>query len=114
MGERWLIWYGGWLPIRGPRFGSQSGPSQFFIAPLCPPSTEWVARSLKTRRNDPGCPNELSGCLRFVQDTLLSEGGSILATDETLLSEGGSILAMDETLLSEGGSFLTVDETLLL
>ncbi|GFO34349.1 hypothetical protein PoB_006085400 [Plakobranchus ocellatus] len=32
-------------------FNSQSGPSQFFNAPLCPPSTKWVARSLKTRRN---------------------------------------------------------------
>ncbi|GFN95807.1 Zinc finger protein [Plakobranchus ocellatus] len=29
-------------------FDSQSGPSQIFIAPLCPPSTKWVARSLKT------------------------------------------------------------------
>ncbi|GFO19970.1 hypothetical protein PoB_004647500 [Plakobranchus ocellatus] len=37
--------------VRGPRFESQSGPSQIFIAPLCPPSTNWVARSLKTRRN---------------------------------------------------------------
>ncbi|GFO19951.1 hypothetical protein PoB_004645600 [Plakobranchus ocellatus] len=29
-----------------PRFQSQSVPSQFSIAPLCPPSTKWVARSL--------------------------------------------------------------------
>ncbi|GFO22785.1 hypothetical protein PoB_004929000 [Plakobranchus ocellatus] len=28
--------------VRGPRFESQSGPSQFFIAPLCPPSTKWT------------------------------------------------------------------------
>ncbi|GFO19083.1 hypothetical protein PoB_004558800 [Plakobranchus ocellatus] len=34
--------------VRDTRFGSQSGPSQLFIAPLCPPSTKWVARSLKT------------------------------------------------------------------
>ncbi|GFO18287.1 hypothetical protein PoB_004479200, partial [Plakobranchus ocellatus] len=27
-----------------------SGPNQIFIAPLCPPSTKWVTRSLKTRR----------------------------------------------------------------
>ncbi|GFN97341.1 hypothetical protein PoB_002384700 [Plakobranchus ocellatus] len=37
--------------VGGPRFESQSGPSQFFIAPLCPPSTKWVAKSLETRRN---------------------------------------------------------------
>ncbi|GFN95174.1 hypothetical protein PoB_002168000 [Plakobranchus ocellatus] len=39
----------GYYP-RGPGFDSQSGPSQIFIAPLCPPSTKWVARSLKIRR----------------------------------------------------------------
>ncbi|GFO10975.1 hypothetical protein PoB_003748000 [Plakobranchus ocellatus] len=27
--------------VRGPSFESQSGPSQLFIAPLCPPSTKW-------------------------------------------------------------------------
>ncbi|GFO34078.1 hypothetical protein PoB_006058300 [Plakobranchus ocellatus] len=36
--------------VRGPSFESQSRPSQFFNAPLCPSSTKWVARSLKTRR----------------------------------------------------------------
>ncbi|GFO32819.1 hypothetical protein PoB_005932400 [Plakobranchus ocellatus] len=35
---------------RAPRFESQSGPNQFFIATLCPPSTKLVARSLKTRQ----------------------------------------------------------------
>ncbi|GFN99610.1 hypothetical protein PoB_002611600 [Plakobranchus ocellatus] len=35
---------------RGPGFDSQSGPSQIFIASLCPPGTKWVARSLKTRQ----------------------------------------------------------------
>ncbi|GFO45806.1 hypothetical protein PoB_007231100 [Plakobranchus ocellatus] len=35
----------------GPRFDSQSGPSQFSIAPLSSPSTKWVAKSLKTRRS---------------------------------------------------------------
>ncbi|GFO31603.1 hypothetical protein PoB_005810800 [Plakobranchus ocellatus] len=35
---------------KGPGFDSQSGPSQIFIAPLCPPSTKWVASSLKIRR----------------------------------------------------------------
>ncbi|GFN95776.1 hypothetical protein PoB_002228200 [Plakobranchus ocellatus] len=39
----------GYYP-RGPGFDSQSGPSEIFIAPLCPPSTKWVARSLKIRR----------------------------------------------------------------
>ncbi|GFN91753.1 hypothetical protein PoB_001825900 [Plakobranchus ocellatus] len=34
----------------GPGFESQSGPSQFSIAPLCPPSTKWVARSIKIRQ----------------------------------------------------------------
>ncbi|GFO48107.1 hypothetical protein PoB_007461200 [Plakobranchus ocellatus] len=34
--------------VKGPRFESQPGPSQFFIAPS--PSTKWVARSLTTRR----------------------------------------------------------------
>ncbi|GFO00062.1 hypothetical protein PoB_002656700 [Plakobranchus ocellatus] len=33
--------------VGGPRFESLSGTSQFLIAPLCPPSTKWVARSLK-------------------------------------------------------------------
>ncbi|GFO23161.1 hypothetical protein PoB_004966600 [Plakobranchus ocellatus] len=33
--------------LKGPKFESQSGASQFFTAPLCPPSNEWVARSLK-------------------------------------------------------------------
>ncbi|GFO16683.1 hypothetical protein PoB_004318800 [Plakobranchus ocellatus] len=36
---------------RRPGFDSQSGPSQIFIALLCPSSTKWVVRSLKTRRN---------------------------------------------------------------
>ncbi|GFN76918.1 hypothetical protein PoB_000342400 [Plakobranchus ocellatus] len=36
--------------LRGPRFESQSGPSQIFIAPLGPPNTKWVARTLKTWR----------------------------------------------------------------
>ncbi|GFO17150.1 hypothetical protein PoB_004365500 [Plakobranchus ocellatus] len=36
--------------VRAPKFESQSGPSQFFNAPLRPPSTRWVARSLKPRR----------------------------------------------------------------
>ncbi|GFN91248.1 hypothetical protein PoB_001775400 [Plakobranchus ocellatus] len=45
---------------RRPRFDSQSGPNQIFIAaPLCLPSTKWVARSLRTRRNDQ-CPDELA------------------------------------------------------
>ncbi|GFO49733.1 hypothetical protein PoB_007623800 [Plakobranchus ocellatus] len=34
----------------GPGLDSQSGPSQIFITPLCPSSTKWVVRSLKTRR----------------------------------------------------------------
>ncbi|GFN85185.1 hypothetical protein PoB_001169100 [Plakobranchus ocellatus] len=33
---------------RGPGFDSQSRLSQIFIAPLYPPSTKWVARSLKS------------------------------------------------------------------
>ncbi|GFO22743.1 hypothetical protein PoB_004924800 [Plakobranchus ocellatus] len=41
-GERWLIWQGGLLPIKGPRFESQSGPSHFAL--LCLPSTKWVAK----------------------------------------------------------------------
>ncbi|GFN96175.1 hypothetical protein PoB_002268100 [Plakobranchus ocellatus] len=28
--------------VRGPGFESQSRPSQFFNAPLCPPSTKWA------------------------------------------------------------------------
>ncbi|GFN82800.1 fatty acid-binding protein 1 [Plakobranchus ocellatus] len=36
--------------VRDPGFESQSGPNQFFIAPPCPHSTKWVARSLNTRR----------------------------------------------------------------
>ncbi|GFO19517.1 nucleolar GTP-binding protein 2 [Plakobranchus ocellatus] len=36
--------------VRGLKFESPSGPSQYFIAPLCAPSTKWVARSLKARR----------------------------------------------------------------
>ncbi|GFN83039.1 gamma-glutamyltranspeptidase 1 [Plakobranchus ocellatus] len=35
---------------RDPGFDSQSGSSQIFFSPRCPPSTKWVARSLKTRR----------------------------------------------------------------
>ncbi|GFN78948.1 hypothetical protein PoB_000545400 [Plakobranchus ocellatus] len=35
--------------VRGPGFESQYEPNQFIIAPLCPPSTKWVARSLKIR-----------------------------------------------------------------
>ncbi|GFN90603.1 hypothetical protein PoB_001710900 [Plakobranchus ocellatus] len=35
--------------VRGSRFESQSGHSQSSIAPLYPPNTSWVARSLKTR-----------------------------------------------------------------
>ncbi|GFO18111.1 hypothetical protein PoB_004461600 [Plakobranchus ocellatus] len=30
--------------VGGPRFESQSGPSQFFISPLCPPSSKWFPR----------------------------------------------------------------------
>ncbi|GFO43669.1 hypothetical protein PoB_007017400 [Plakobranchus ocellatus] len=41
----------GGYQVRGLRFECQSGPSQLFIAPLCPPSTKWVAKFLKTRRN---------------------------------------------------------------
>ncbi|GFO38964.1 fibropellin-1 [Plakobranchus ocellatus] len=37
--------------IRGPGLESVSGPNQFFFAPLCPPSTKWVARSLTRRSN---------------------------------------------------------------
>ncbi|GFN91687.1 hypothetical protein PoB_001819300 [Plakobranchus ocellatus] len=39
--------------VRGPRFESQFGQSQFFIAFVCPPSTKWVARSLKIRCSTP-------------------------------------------------------------
>ncbi|GFN99322.1 hypothetical protein PoB_002582800 [Plakobranchus ocellatus] len=35
--------------VRGPRFESQSGQSQFFNAPLCPPSTKWISRYWKFR-----------------------------------------------------------------
>ncbi|GFO37137.1 hypothetical protein PoB_006364200 [Plakobranchus ocellatus] len=38
---------GQWLPIKGPRFKSLSGSSLFLKAPLCPPSTKWVDRSLR-------------------------------------------------------------------
>ncbi|GFO20037.1 hypothetical protein PoB_004654200 [Plakobranchus ocellatus] len=37
--------------VRGKRFESQSGPSQIFIAPPCPPSTKYEDNSLKTRRS---------------------------------------------------------------
>ncbi|GFO05186.1 hypothetical protein PoB_003169100, partial [Plakobranchus ocellatus] len=36
--------------VRGPSFESQSGPSQFFIASLCPPGTKLVARSLTVKK----------------------------------------------------------------
>ncbi|GFO47710.1 hypothetical protein PoB_007421500 [Plakobranchus ocellatus] len=37
--------------VRDPGFESRPRPSQFFkSAPLCPPSTKWIASSLKTRR----------------------------------------------------------------
>ncbi|GFN84533.1 hypothetical protein PoB_001103900 [Plakobranchus ocellatus] len=36
--------------VRGLGFESQSGQNQISIAPPCPTSTKWVARSLKTRR----------------------------------------------------------------
>ncbi|GFO45762.1 hypothetical protein PoB_007226700, partial [Plakobranchus ocellatus] len=41
-----------WLPVGqlDLRLESQSGSSHYFITPLCPPSTKWVARSLKTQR----------------------------------------------------------------
>ncbi|GFN83165.1 sodium-calcium exchanger 1 [Plakobranchus ocellatus] len=35
--------------VKGQKFEPQSGPSQIFIAPPCPPSTKWIAGSLKTR-----------------------------------------------------------------
>ncbi|GFN86254.1 hypothetical protein PoB_001276000 [Plakobranchus ocellatus] len=35
--------------VRGQRFESQSGLSQFFIVPLWQPSTKWVARSAKVK-----------------------------------------------------------------
>ncbi|GFO39723.1 hypothetical protein PoB_006622800 [Plakobranchus ocellatus] len=37
--------------VGGSRFGSQSGSSPFSITPLCPPRTNWVARSLQIRQN---------------------------------------------------------------
>ncbi|GFO17616.1 hypothetical protein PoB_004412100 [Plakobranchus ocellatus] len=40
--------------VRGPRFEFQSGLSKCFIAPLWPPNTKWVARSLKTRQGKGG------------------------------------------------------------
>ncbi|GFN91039.1 centrosomal protein of 192 kda [Plakobranchus ocellatus] len=36
--------------LRGPGFKSQFEPNQFIIAPPCPPSTKWAARSLKSQR----------------------------------------------------------------
>ncbi|GFN82545.1 hypothetical protein PoB_000905100 [Plakobranchus ocellatus] len=36
--------------VRSPKFESQSGPNQLIIAPPRPPSTTWIARSLKSRR----------------------------------------------------------------
>ncbi|GFO11684.1 hypothetical protein PoB_003818900 [Plakobranchus ocellatus] len=50
---------------RGPGFDSQSGPSQIFIAPLCPPSTKWVARSLKTRQKSDSNKAALT-CFRVI------------------------------------------------
>ncbi|GFO34562.1 hypothetical protein PoB_006106700 [Plakobranchus ocellatus] len=40
--------------VTGPRCEFQSRPSQFFSAPLCPPSTKWVARSFKTGESKGG------------------------------------------------------------
>ncbi|GFO44555.1 hypothetical protein PoB_007106000 [Plakobranchus ocellatus] len=44
--------------VRGPRLESQSGPSQLFIAPLCPPTTKWVA--IGTKRGEESTGNAVS------------------------------------------------------
>ncbi|GFO31212.1 hypothetical protein PoB_005771700 [Plakobranchus ocellatus] len=48
--ERWLTDRAVGYSVKGAGFESQSGPCKFLIAPLCPPSTKWLARSLQTRR----------------------------------------------------------------
>ncbi|GFO11126.1 hypothetical protein PoB_003763100 [Plakobranchus ocellatus] len=47
---------------RGPRIESQSEPRPFFIAPLRPPSTKWVAKSIKTLRRKGGEEQTTSEC----------------------------------------------------
>ncbi|GFN84099.1 hypothetical protein PoB_001060500 [Plakobranchus ocellatus] len=74
---------------RGPGFDSQSGPSQIFIAPLCPPSTKWVARSLKIRRNVYCCCNDgvrVSIPQRIIQP-LSSPSSDHLTADEEHLQD---------------------------
>ncbi|GFO27784.1 F-box/WD repeat-containing protein 1a [Plakobranchus ocellatus] len=64
----------GYYP-RGPGFDSQSGPSQIFIAPLCPPSTKWV---WNMRTNAPWSVQTLMGhhgtvrCLHLEGNRLVS------------------------------------------
>ncbi|GFO44958.1 hypothetical protein PoB_007146300 [Plakobranchus ocellatus] len=74
--------------------GSNPSPGQvnFFIAPLCPPSSKWVARSLKTRRNLHQGDLRLSGPLSG-QSLGQGVGGGAPTSDRSVTADLGACSA---------------------
>ncbi|GFO48458.1 hypothetical protein PoB_007496300 [Plakobranchus ocellatus] len=62
--------------VRGPRIEPQSWPNQFLIATLCPPRTELVFKSLKTRRKIKEAKIAMATFLRMLHAKKNQELGS--------------------------------------